>query len=185
MSELFPTSPDLNPGDLSVGNTEVSDDGPGSAPAQTGEPNRLSEVMSDPQETQAAQPLASRQVEVSEGVAARKAVRPRGSGEYMSLASTIDSLFRQMPEQGSESPELRENCLSLLSQARRMFESEEFALAGYDRQQAEARLLRARLMEWPDGGTNVLAVARRVPVAILHSIGRAFSTTENSDQVSW
>lgn len=118
-------------------------------------------------------------------VAVHTAIGPYVSGEYRSLASTIDSLYQQMPEQGSDSPKLREYCLRLLTEARRVLESEEFADAGYDTQQAKARLLRVHLMENPAGVANILDSIRRVGGAILRVLGRPSSSAETSGQVSW
>ena len=128
---------------------------------------------------------ALREVEPSRSVTVHKLEMPRFSGEYMSLASTIDTLFRQMPEQATDSPKLRKYCLNLLSEARQVLESEEFAEAGYDTQQAEARLLRARLTERPANLRALIAIACRAPAAMLHTAGRAFSTPEKTGQASW
>lgn len=69
------------------------------------------------------------------------------SDDYRNLAFAVDTLYRQISEPGSASPKLESYCLSLLARSRQTLESDAYALAGYNTQQAKARLLRARLME--------------------------------------
>lgn len=100
--------------------------------------------------------------------------RPDKPDEYMFLAYTIDSLYREMSGRMSDNSKDWEQCMSLLNGSSRVIESEDYADAGYELQQAEARLLRARLMERPPGIGGFIDVVRRAPAGLLHAIARSF-----------
>jgi hypothetical protein len=185
MSDLLCTDPKPRPIDLLFGEMALRIDRPNTAPVDEGGRGRAIVDGAGPEVIDHVEPSTVPEVEPGPNETFHQAGTRRFSGEYMSLASAIDSLFRQMPEPATDSPKLREYCLSLLSEARQVLESEEFAEAGYDTQQAEARLLRARLTERPADLRAFLAVARRAPAAMLHTASRALSTTEKTGQATW
>jgi hypothetical protein len=183
MDNLNSTNPRPRPIDLLFGETDDTISDHSLASAEEGTPDLQHESRSGGLESPDVPVAAPPEVGPNSSAAVRTAIDPDVSGEYRNLASMIDSLYQQMPGQGSDSPMLRKFCFRLLTESGRVLESEEFAEAGFDTQQAKARLMRVHLRE--AGVETILDSIRHVGVAILRFLGRPTSSAERSRQVSW